>query len=59
MKSIKKSLPWMALALAASVVLAADPPTLVNYQGVLRDSLDKPRAVTFDMVFRFFDAQTA
>jgi len=31
----------------------------MNYQGVLRDAADKPRTGTFDMVFRFFDAQTA
>jgi hypothetical protein len=50
---------FLALAVAASPVLAADPPTLVNYQGVLRDALDKPRTGTFDMVFRFYDALTA
>lgn len=49
----------LALAVAASSALAADPPTLVNYQGVLRDASDKPRNGTFDMVFRFFDALTA
>jgi|KBSSwiStaDraftv2_1062776.scaffolds.fasta_scaffold02755_12 hypothetical protein len=49
----------LALVVSASAVLAADPPTLVNYQGVLRDALDKPRAGTFDMVFRFYDASTA
>ena len=46
-------------AVAVASVPAADPPTLVNYQGVLRDALDKPRTGTFDMVFRFFDAPTA
>src|SRR5262245_13577028 len=45
--------------LCVSTVFAADPPTLVNYQGVLRDALDRPRAGTFDMTFRFFDAPTA
>ncbi|HEX4824716.1 MAG TPA: hypothetical protein VFV19_10400 [Candidatus Polarisedimenticolaceae bacterium] len=45
--------------LLAAAALAADPPTLVNYQGVLRDASDKPRNGTFDMVFRFFDAATA
>jgi hypothetical protein len=49
----------LALAVTVSSVLAADPPTLVNYQGVLRDALDKPRTGTFDMVFRFYDALTA
>jgi hypothetical protein len=48
-----------AFIAAVSTVLAADPPTTVNYQGVLRDALDKPRAGTFDMVFRFYDALSA
>jgi hypothetical protein len=39
----------LALAVTSSAVLAADPPSLVNYQGVLRDALDKPRTGTFDM----------
>ena len=41
------------------VTHAATPPTLVNYQGVLRDASDKPRTGTFDMVFGFFDAAGA
>jgi hypothetical protein len=49
----------IAVVIAVSSVPAADPPTVVNYQGVLRDALDKPRTGTFDMVFRFFDAPTA
>ncbi len=51
----------LALAVVVSVSqgLAADPPTLVNYQGVLRDALDKPRNGTFDMTFSFYDALTA
>jgi hypothetical protein len=56
---MKRFVVALAVAFAASVVLAADPPTLVNYQGVLRDSSDKPRTGTFDIVFRFFDAVTA
>ncbi|HKQ97668.1 MAG TPA: hypothetical protein VJV75_07330 [Candidatus Polarisedimenticolia bacterium] len=39
--------------------LAADPPSTINYEGVLRDAADKPRNGTFDMVFRFFDAAAA
>jgi hypothetical protein len=38
---------------------AAVPPTLVNYQGVLRDQNDKPLSGTYDMLFRFMDADTA
>ena len=49
----------IAFVLSVSAGWAADPPTLVNYQGVLRDAADKPRAGTFDMVFRFYDAPSA
>jgi hypothetical protein len=38
---------------------AATPPALVNYQGVLRNAQDQPQNGTFDMTFRFFDAQSA
>src|SRR5215467_14422306 len=56
----KLALPLaLVVVVSGSVVLAADPPTLVNYQGVLRDASDKPRNGTFDMVFRFYDAPTA
>jgi len=44
---------------AASATFAAAPPDLVNYQGVLRGSNDKPLDGTFDMVFSFHDADTA
>ena len=39
-----------------SMVLAADPPELLNYQGVLRNSSDEPLDGGFPMTFRFFDA---
>lgn len=35
--------------------LALDPPDLLNYQGVLRDSSGVPLNGSFDMVFRFFE----
>jgi len=38
---------------------AATPPVLVNYQGVLRDQSDKPLSGSYDMLFRFMDADTA
>ncbi|GAG27338.1 unnamed protein product, partial [marine sediment metagenome] len=46
-----------AVVLAVSgMAIAAVPPALVNYQGVLRDNLDNPLDGDHDMVFRFFDA---
>jgi len=39
--------------------LGADPPSTMNYQGVLRDAAGTPRTGTFDMVFRFYDVQTS
>lgn len=45
----------LALAGTAPAPLAATPPQLVDYQGVLRDSEGQPLDGTFDMTFRFFD----
>jgi hypothetical protein len=54
------TLPLMVLsALVTGWILAATPPTLVNYQGVLRSSADAPLTGTYDMAFRFFDEPTA
>ena len=55
----RKTFPLMVLsALVTGSILAATPPPLVNYQGVLRSSADAPLTGTYDMVFRFFDAAT-
>jgi hypothetical protein len=55
----RKALALMPLsALVTGWILAATPPTLVNYQGVLRSSADAPLTGTYDMTFRFFDAAT-
>ena len=63
MRILPPSLLLACLAcLAAGVfpaIAATSPPALLNYQGVLRDAADKPRAGTFDMTFHFFDALTA
>lgn len=41
----------------SSVASAADPPGLINHQGVLRDSLGNPvDNPMVDMVFRFYDS---
>lgn len=53
---------WLRCAVfaaACAAVAAAEPPDLVNYQGVLRDAADNPLNGSYDMVFRFFDAETA
>ncbi|HUD72682.1 MAG TPA: hypothetical protein VMQ62_12040, partial [Dongiaceae bacterium] len=50
---------FIFLLAAALPAAAATPPALVNYQGVLRNAQDLPQNGTFDMTFRFFDAQTA
>ncbi len=54
-----RSLALSVVLATAFPVLAANPPALVNYQGVLRDASDRPRNGSFDMVFRFFDAASA
>jgi len=38
---------------------AATPPGRINYQGVLRDASGNPLDGPHDMIFRFFDADTA
>ena len=42
---------------AAPSPMAAAPPDAVHYQAVLRDGDGNPRDGSFDMVFRFFDAE--
>lgn len=55
----RKTLPLVVLsALVTARILAATPPPLVNYQGVLRSSADAPLTGAYDMVFRFWDAAT-
>jgi hypothetical protein len=56
---------WVAWLLCGAVLLAvpgvlsaASPPPLINYQGVLRGPADEPLTGTYDMTFRFFDAET-
>ena len=55
--AIRVILALLGLSMAAAGAFgAAPPPSLVNYQGVLRDASDKPRDGTFDMTFHFYDA---
>jgi len=44
------------MSVLAGASLAAEPPSLVNYQGVLRDSSDVPLDGDQDMVFTFFSS---
>lgn len=47
------------LCLAGMLLWAADPPTYVNYQGVLRDSAGSPLSGSHNMAFGFYDDPTA
>lgn len=47
------------LLLISAIAFSANPPSVVNYQGVLRDSAGKPLSGTYDIVFRLYDASTA
>jgi hypothetical protein len=47
------------LPLAAPFAGAASPPDRVNYQGVLRSATGAPLSGTFDMVFKFWSAETS
>lgn len=50
---------FLVLAMSAvALTFAASPPSLINYQGVLRDAEDKPLSGKYDMTFRFYDAAT-
>jgi hypothetical protein len=55
-RSIRTAFRTVGLLLAASVALAAAPPGLIHYQGVLRDASDAPLSGSYDMVFRLYDA---
>ena len=58
MRTIQRSLASSAVILLSlcGLASAATPPGLLNYEGALRDNLDVPQTGTFDMVFRFYDA---
>ena len=61
MKKRLNRVPCIGVGVALLVVwnamsLAASPPELIGFQGVLRDSNGSPRDGDFDMRFRFFDA---
>ena len=43
---------------ACTMLLAATPPSLLNYQGVLRDSSDAPLDGSYHMIFRLWSAET-
>ena len=47
----------LCLSVLAGASLAAEPPDLVNYQGVLRAADDAPLDGVHDMIFRFFSAE--
>src|SRR5262245_58104705 len=45
-----------AAFLFTSLLTAAIPPPLMNYEGVLRNSANVPLSGNYDMIFRFLDA---
>jgi hypothetical protein len=56
---MKRPVMILAIALCAGHVIGgATPPDLINYQGVLRDASDRPLDGDYDMVFRFYNAET-
>lgn len=57
MRRIALSVVLSAVVTGAAAV-AATPPALVHYEGVLRDQNGNPLTGTYDMVFRFMDAAT-
>jgi len=49
---------WILCLAISPGLFAASPPGLIDYQGVLRSAADEPLTGTYDMTFRFFDAQS-
>ena len=47
----------LVIGLALSTA-TAQPVDVINYQGVLRDSSDNPLEGSYDMVFRFHNAES-
>ena len=41
---MKRTALALLVGLTAGAILAADPPELINYQGVLRDASDAPKS---------------
>jgi hypothetical protein len=52
----RHSIALVVSLLACGHVLAASPPSRLNYQGVLRDPAGVPLSGPHDMVFRLYDA---
>jgi len=55
---MKRTLCLILLLITFPAVRATEPPDLMNYQGVLRDAADNPLNGDYDMVFRFWGAET-
>jgi len=51
-----RTIAALAASVACAAALAAAPPNLLNYQGVLRDAAGEPINGTRDMVLRIYDA---
>ncbi|MEW5806521.1 MAG: hypothetical protein AB1756_04105 [Acidobacteriota bacterium] len=57
--SLRGHLLFLLATAAFSLLFAATPPERINYQGVLRDSSDKPISGSKTMVFRLYDDPSA
>jgi hypothetical protein len=55
---MKRTLCLILLLITFPAVRATEPPDLMNYQGVLRDAAGNPLNGDYDMVFRFWGAET-
>lgn len=56
--TFRKALALLLAFAVVSAASAASPPARLNYQGVLRDASGAPVTGTFDMNYRFYDAET-
>lgn len=55
---MKRILFLMMIVLFSEISMAASPPPLLNYQGILRNSSKAPLTGTFAMTFRFYSLPT-
>ena len=56
--TMKMTQVGLAIALLLTAVQATEPPDLMNYQGVLRGSSGQPLDGSYEMVFRYWGADT-
>lgn len=58
-RGIQVAVLLVGILATGAAMQAADPPELIGFQGVLRDSAEQPIDGSYDIVFALFDSGTA